>query len=221
MTYVEMFHQFWLGLTSSFVGTLPLGMLNLTVLQLALANRQKQAVMFSFGASVIEFFQIGITLLGMNVLLAIPQLGTIISIISIPVLVYLGIKNFKKSSNTEGVILTPQNAFYQGIVLGFANVVVYPFWLLWGHVFVQNGWLIPTPMAYFYFSLGAGLGTFVGFFTFILLGKILWKRLTRLQNIMDKVIGYTFLGFAAFQFYKLVASASAELVITPLGILFF
>jgi threonine/homoserine/homoserine lactone efflux protein len=165
MTYTDILQHLWLGFTSSFIGTLPLGMLNLMVLQLSLANRQRQAIAFSLGATVIEFAQILITLLGMNVLLTIPQLSNIFSIISIPILIYLAVQNLKKGSNTEGANpetsegqLSPQSTFYQGIVLGFANVVVYPFWLLWGNVFVQNGWLIPTTEAYFYFSLAAAVG---------------------------------------------------------------
>jgi threonine/homoserine/homoserine lactone efflux protein len=211
MTYNDISQHLWLGFTSSFIGTLPLGMLNLTVLQLSLANRQNQAMAFSLGATVIEFVQILITLLGMNVLLPIPQLSNIFSIISIPILIYLAVQNLKKGSNTEEANpetskgqLSPKSTFYQGIVLGFANVVVYPFWLLWGNVFVQNGWLIPTPEAYFYFSSAAAVGTLGGFFIFILLGKILWKRLTKLQGMIDKLIAFTFLGFAAFQFYTVL-----------------
>ncbi len=211
MSYNEILHHLWLGFTSSFIGTLPFGMLNLTILQLSLANRQKQAIAFSLGATVIEFAQIGLTLLGMNVLLTIPQLGNIFSIISIPVLIYLAIQNLKKGSHTEGSNpetsggqLTTKSTFYQGVVLGFANVIVYPFWLLWGNIFVQNGWLSPTPLAYFYFSLAAAMGTFGAFLFFILLGKILWKQLTSLQGMIDKLIAYTFLGFAAFQFYTVL-----------------
>jgi threonine/homoserine/homoserine lactone efflux protein len=206
MTYNEIAHHLWLGFTSSFIGTLPLGMLNLTILQLALANRQQQAMAFSLGATLIEFVQIGITLLGMNVLLAVPLLNQAISIISIPILLYLGYKNFKNDKNTEGPPLTAKSTFWQGIVLGFANVVVYPFWLLWGNVFVQNGWLTPTPEAYFYFSFAAAIGTFGAFLFFILLGKILWQRLSRVQKMIDKLIGYTFFGFAAFQFFKLMSA---------------
>jgi threonine/homoserine/homoserine lactone efflux protein len=206
MNYNEIAHHLWLGFTSSFLGTLPLGMLNLTILQLALANRQQQAMAFSLGATLIEFIQIGITLLGMNILLAVPLLSQVISIISIPILLYLGYQNFKKEQNTEGVTLTSKSAFWQGIVLGFANVVVYPFWLLWGNVFVQNGWLQPTTEAYFYFSCAAAIGTFGAFLFFILLGKILWQRLSRVQKMIDKLIGYTFFGFAAFQFFKIVST---------------
>ncbi len=204
MSYTEILNHIWLGLTSSFIGTLPLSMLNLTILQLTLSNRQQQAISFSLGASVVEFFQICITLLGMNVLLTIPYLSSIFAVISIPILIYLAIKNLKKKPDTEWVKLLPQNAFYQGIVLGFANIVVYPFWLLWGNVFVQNGWLKPEPVAYFYFSLAAAVGTFAGFLVFILLGKLLWKRLLWLQKIMDKLIAFAFLGFAALQFYTIL-----------------
>jgi threonine/homoserine/homoserine lactone efflux protein len=204
MSYNDIMSHLWLGFTSSFIGTLPLGMLNLTVLQLSLANRQKQAVALSLGATVIEFVQIGMTLLGMNVLLTIPQLSNIFSLISIPVLVYLAIKNLRKGTTTEGETLAPKNTFLQGIILGFANVVVYPFWLLWGNIFVQNGWLTPTPTGYFYFSFAAAVGTFGAFLFFILLGKILWKRLARLQTMIDRLIAYTFLGFAAFQCYTVL-----------------
>jgi threonine/homoserine/homoserine lactone efflux protein len=204
MNYNEILQHLWLGFTSSFIGTLPLGMLNLTILQLSLANKQKQAIAFSLGATVIEFAQIGITLLAMNVLLTIPQLSNIFSMISIPILIYLAVKNLKKGTHTEGGQLTPKSTFYQGIVLGFVNVIVYPFWLLWGNIFVQNGWLIPMPEAYFYFSFAAAVGTFGAFLFFILLGKILWKRLVRLQGIIDKLIAYTFLGFAAFQCYTVL-----------------
>jgi threonine/homoserine/homoserine lactone efflux protein len=206
MNYNEIAHHLWLGFTSSFLGTLPLGMLNLTILQLALANRQQQAMAFSLGATLIEFVQIGITLLGMNILLAVPLLSQAISIISIPILLYLGYQNFKKKEEIEGITLTAKSAFWQGIVLGFANVVVYPFWLLWGNVFVQNGWLTPSPEAYFYFSFAAAIGTFGAFLFFILLGKILWQRLSKVQKMIDKLIGYTFFGFAAFQFFKLMTA---------------
>ena len=200
MSYTEILNYIWLGLNSSFIGTLPLSMLNLTILQLTMSKQQQQAISFSLGASVIEFFQIGITLLGMNVLLTIPYLSSIFAVISIPILIFLAIKNLKKKPDTEGVKLLPKNAFYQGIVLGFANVVVYPFWLLWSNVFIQNGLLKPEPEAYFYFTLAAAVGTFAGFLVFILLGKLLWKRLLWLQKIIDKLIAFAFFGFAALQF---------------------
>ncbi len=198
------FQLIWSGILSSFVGTLPLGMLNLTVLQMSLAKRQRQAIAFSFGVVIVEFLQIFLTFLAMNVLLNIPYLNTGLAIVSIPILLFLGFKNLKNSPNTEGVVLSDKNAFWQGILLSFANVLVYPFWLLWGNLFVKNGWLSPTPLAYSIFAFGAIIGTFSAFLMFILLGKILWKRLINVQKITNKLIAFAFFGFAFFQIYKLI-----------------
>ena len=54
MAFNDFIHFLWLGIASSFVGALPLGMLNLTVLQMSLAHQQKQALLFSLGV-VVEF----------------------------------------------------------------------------------------------------------------------------------------------------------------------
>ena len=82
MSHNDILPLFSLGFMSSFICTLPSGMLNLTVLQLTLANRQNQAVALSLGATAVAFVQIGLTLLGVNALLAMPQLNNVFSIIS-------------------------------------------------------------------------------------------------------------------------------------------
>jgi threonine/homoserine/homoserine lactone efflux protein len=201
---MDVLHLLSLGILSSFVGALPLGMLNLTVLQLSLANQQRQAVAFSLGASIVELIQIFSTFLAMHLLLKIPNLNSFMAFVSIPVLLYLGFKNFNNTSNTEGGKLTNENAFWQGVILSFANVLVYPFWLLWGNLFVQNAWLKPEPLPYFFFALGASLGTFAAFCAFILLGKVLWRRLQSVQYITNKLIAFAFFGFAGFQIFNLI-----------------
>jgi threonine/homoserine/homoserine lactone efflux protein len=198
-----MIHLLGLGIMSSFVGALPLGMLNLTVLQLSLAHRQRQAILFSLGASIIEFLQIFFTFLMMNVLLKIPQLNSILALVSIPILLFLGYKNLKNSAPTEGSELTHKNAFLQGILLSFANVLVYPFWLLWGNLFVKNGWLLPDAFSYSVFAFGASLGTFGAFLAFILLGSVLWRHLQSVQKVTNRLIAFAFFGFAGFQIFNL------------------
>jgi threonine/homoserine/homoserine lactone efflux protein len=198
-----MIHLLGLGIMSSFVGALPLGMLNLTVLQLSLAHRQRQAVLFSLGAVIVEFLQIFFTFLMMDLLLHIPQLNSILAIVSIPILLFLGFKNLKNSVYTEGSSLTNKNAFLQGVLLSFANVLVYPFWLLWGNLFVKNGWLQPDALSYSTFAFGASLGTFGAFLAFILLGTVLWQHLQRFQRVTNKLIALAFFGFAGFQIFNL------------------
>ena len=206
MTFNDFIHLLWLGIASSFVGALPLGMLNLTVLQMSLAHQQKQALLFSLGAVLVEFGQIFLTFLGMNILLKIPHLQDGLAVISIPILLFLGYKNLTNKPNTEGSIFKGKSAFYQGIILSFANVLVYPFWLLWGNLFVKNGWLEPQPLAYSIFAFGAGLGTFSAFLAFILLGSVLWRHLQQVQNATNRLIALAFFGFAGFQIYHTLSA---------------
>jgi threonine/homoserine/homoserine lactone efflux protein len=195
-----LFQQFLLGFKSSFLGSLPLGMLNMTILQMAIACQFRPAMLFSIGASLVGFFQIFLTLASMNVLLSIPRLGDGLSLISVVVLVFLGIQNLR-SKTPKGKIFGQKSAFYWGLKLSLANVLIYPFWLLWGNVFVQNHWLLPQFQAITVFSIGASLGTLLAFGLFVFFGKIVMQHLTQLQNTMNKLVAMTFFGFAAFQLY--------------------
>ena len=195
---------FLLGLISSFIGTLPLSTLNLSILKLALANQHRQALSFTFGASIIEFVQLCLTLYLMNVLSNIDNFKTGIAIISIPILLFLGYKSYKTSVNINKGVKVENDGFKQGIVLSLANVIVYPFWLLWGQIFVRNGWLKTDISALSVFSIGAGIGTLFAFLIFVYLGKLLWERLYHLQFLINKLIAFTFFGFAILQFYSIV-----------------
>ncbi len=209
MGYTDIQQHIWLGMTSGFMGALPFGVLNLTVLQLALANRPRQALAFGFGAAAVAFVQIGVTSAGMTILIGIPYFHDLLAAISIPILLILGIKNVRSTPfDPTQAKVKAQNAFYQGMFLSMANVMAYPFWLFWGHLFVQNQWLKPSFAGYFYFSIGAGTGTLATFVLFVGIGKILWKHLIFLQTSIHKLIALTFFAFAAFQLYSLVFAGS-------------
>jgi threonine/homoserine/homoserine lactone efflux protein len=194
----------WIGFSSSFVGALPLGVLNMTVLKFSLADQPRKALEFSIGAVLIEFFQVFITLLGLNILLSIPYLKEVLGVISIPILVYLAISNLKATAHTNESEGGRHRAFIRGVLLSLANVLIYPFWILWGSVFIQNGWLSSNTGAYFVFSLGASAGAMGAYLVFIVLGKLLWRYVAALQQYINQVLAYTFLGFAMWQGYRLV-----------------
>ena len=211
MTIHDFLFLLSLGFVSSFVGTLPLSTLNLSILKLAISNRHEAALSFTYSASIVEFIQICLTLPMMGILATIPNLKTGFALISIPVLFFLGYKSYQTAVNTispnhdETVANTIKNdGFKQGLILGCANVMVYPFWLLWGHVFVSNGWLKLDFASLSVFCIGTGVGTFLAFLVFVFLGKILLKRLSHLQFFINRMIAYTFFGFAFLQLYTVI-----------------
>ena len=213
--------EFWLGITCSFLGTLPLSLLNLNILKLGLEGKQKSALLFSLGATGVELGQILFTLLSMQFLLKIPHLTPIMTLIFIPVLIVMGVKMWKAKPLT--VVLGQDKSTVsktddseqssasvkQGALLSLANFLTYPFWLLWGNVFVQNGWLDPQPLDLTIFSLGASLGTFGAFACFLILGKIVnnsinsVQKMNRVQKNFNRFVGATFLCFALIQIVKL------------------
>jgi threonine/homoserine/homoserine lactone efflux protein len=205
MSFSAIYQTTWLGLTSSFLGALPLGMLNLTILQMSLNGRYRQAGVFSLGAVLVEFGQIFLSLLGIQVLATIPYVQAILGVFSIPILVYLGIKTWRAKAITEGGE-SLSKGFKTGLKLSAANVMVYPFWLVWGNLFVQNQWLLPHPMAFGFFSLGASVGSLIAFLLFVFIGKWLYRFLIPFQMVINRLIALTFLGFAVYQCFRLALS---------------
>src|SRR5919106_6133115 len=56
----------WCGVLISFLGSLPLGVLNVTVTQLSVENGVSTAFAFAIGAMIVELFYVYITLLAMD-----------------------------------------------------------------------------------------------------------------------------------------------------------
>jgi len=136
-----------------------------------------------------------------------------IAIASIPILVFLGYKSCVTSTNTEKSVEVEENGFRQGVLVSLMNLMVYPFWLLWGQIFVRNGWLQTDISTLGVFSIGAGIGTLFAFLCFVYLGKLLWKRLNYLQFLINKLIAFVFWGFAVLLNHKMMKKR-----IIPLGI---
>jgi threonine/homoserine/homoserine lactone efflux protein len=207
-----------LGITSSFMGTLPLSMLNMSILQLSLDGKYRAAVAFLMGAALIEFCQICLTLMGMQWLMTISHLTAILTCVSIPILLIIGIKTWKTptkqididklplDNNVSKTDIVNQNTrhFRNGFILSAMNVMTYPFWLLWGNIFVQNKWLTPQYSDIMAFSTGACLGTVGAFGSFIVLGKLINPYLNTVQSRFNQVLGAMFVGFACIQLFKLM-----------------
>ncbi|MBL7814774.1 MAG: hypothetical protein JNL70_07185 [Saprospiraceae bacterium] len=193
-----------LGILCSFLGTLPLSTLNLSILKLALSNQHREALLFTYSATIVEFLQVCLILPLLNILVTITYLKTVLTLISIPILIVLGYKSYKTAAPTEGGKVIRNDGFKQGLLLGLTNVMVYPFWLLWGHIFVSNGWLKIEFVSISFFCIGVGIGTLLSLLVFVYLGKILWQRLQYLQFYINRLIAFAFFSFAFLQLYAFI-----------------
>lgn len=207
MVIQNIFFLMGLGFVSSFIGTLPLSTLNLNILKLALDNRHQSALSFTYSASIVEFIQVYTTLLLMDSLTSVTHLKTHLSLVSIPILLYLGYQSYNTAIHDiakKEKQMFEKDSFRQGLLLSCSNVMVYPFWLLWGQLFVNNGWLKTDFTSLSIFCMGAGIGTFLAFLIFVFIGRVLKEHLYHLQFLINRLIALTFFGFAVVQAYNIL-----------------
>ena len=63
---MKLLRIFWLGMMISFLGTLPLGTLNISAMQIAISDGSRPAVYFALGALLVEIIYVRISLVAMN-----------------------------------------------------------------------------------------------------------------------------------------------------------
>ena len=156
----------------SYLGSIPPGVANVSVVQMAIQNHKRAAIFFSLSASLVEFLYAGLTVKFQIFLKESTQLEDYFQIITIIALIVVGILSLRsksKSSDVHGEEMAKGRAgFKRGIVLGFLNPMTIPFWLM-VTAYIQNHDLIPLDgMAYWFYLIGISSGTF------LLLMTVLW-----------------------------------------------
>ena len=184
------------GLFMGYVGLLSPGMLNMTALKTSLESGKLAGVRFAIGAACIVFVQAGIALFFADYLLKNPDIIEALKIIAIFVFFGLGIMFFLLSRK-KGPMKAKQakgNFMLKGILMSSINMLGVPFYLGMsvylasvGRIVIEHPYIMP-------FVIGAATGSFLLFYTYILLANYLVKRIGFIaQNINLILCGLFFL----------------------------
>ena len=73
----------WFGFITSFLGSLPVGMINVTAVEVTVSRGYSRAFLFSVGASLVELLQAFVALYFLQYLLQVPELDFWFMLISI------------------------------------------------------------------------------------------------------------------------------------------
>ncbi len=220
---LELTSTLFLGLSASFLGALPVGLINLTVLNLTINKNSKQGIIASVGVASIEFFQALTAMFLLSLFVSYPVLNTIISMVSIPVFLFfawnhlstkekLSDKALEKISdidiNQQGQKIKwyEKNSFLHGAFISSLNIVVYPYWIIWGGGFITQGLMKSELDHYLIFAFGVSLGTILGLLVYVFLAHILRKKLQKYNLWLNRVIGIVFLGFAGMQAFRVISN---------------
>jgi len=193
----------------SFLGSIPPGTINLSVLQLSIENKYSAALRFCIAAAIIEFPYAWIAVSFQNYLMESPVIISNIKLIAALVMITLGIINLNAIKKSPGRILSKlqESGFRKGVLLSILNPLAIPFWIGVTAYLTSIGWVkLGTTKLIFWYVLGVSLGTFTLLFVVASLGKRLGGTLkhNRLTKGIPGVIFLCLGIYALFQFFNLV-----------------
>jgi threonine/homoserine/homoserine lactone efflux protein len=186
---------FW-GMLVSFLGSLPLGTLNVAAMQISLQESVINAIYFSLGSLLTEMIYVRISLVGINWIRKQKVLLKWMEWIALAIVLALATGSFIAASHehhAKNVMLNNNmNRFVLGFLLSSITPMQIPFWFGWSTVLFAKNILQPKNSFYNFYILGIGIGTFMGNAVFIFGGKFVAEKLNANQNILNWVIGGIF-----------------------------
>lgn len=204
---------FW-GLVISFLGSLPLGTLNVAAMQIGIQESIRQAIYFSLGSMVVEMIYVRISLVGIDWISKQEKLMKIMEWVTLAIVTALATGSFIAAmhggENAKNPILdNNMNRFLLGMLGCAINPVVVVFWFGWSTVLFTKKILQPVNSQYNSYIVGIGIGAFIGNCVFIFGGKFLYSKLAGAQHYMHWFIGGIFALTALIQLYKILRHKDA------------
>lgn len=194
---MRFFKIFSTGLTISFLGTLPLGTLNIAAMQISLSDGIRPALYFVLGALIVEMIYVRMSLVAMNWVMKQKRIFRVFEWVSILIILALAISSFVAASDPvvkKNVLLSGGiHRFWLGVLMSALNPVQIPFWFGWSTVLFSKNVLQHRESDYNNYILGIGTGTFIGNLVFVVGGRFIVEVLDTNQRLMHGIIGCIFL----------------------------
>ncbi len=193
------------GLTGFVFGLLlsiPVGPINLTIINEGARRGFKWAALIGLGASVMEVIYCTIAFTGFSSFFGNRYIKASMEVFSFVFMLFLGIKFLmaktvsapmhisRAADRLEGRIeekLQPHSAFFTGLVRVMGNPGVLLFWIVLAASFISHEWVVPTLQGKFACVTGVALGTGLWFFSLSYFisrrhGRLSEKALLRMEH---------------------------------------
>ena len=205
---------FFTGMLVSFLGSLPLGTLNVAAMQISVTDGIKAAMLFSFGSLVAEIVYVRLSLVAMDWVRKQEKIFKVLEWVTLAIVVALAISSFYAAlhpSESKNAILSKSTLphFVLGLVMSAVNPIQIPFWFGWSTILFTKKILLPRQDHYNIYIIGIGIGTFAGNCVFIFGGQLIANKISSNQNILNWVIGSIFGVTAIVQLWRIFKKKDA------------
>jgi len=220
---VDVFHYFRLmrplgkifitGLFISFLGSLPLGTLNVAAMQIAISDGYTKAILFSLGSLLVEMIYVRVSLVGIDWIRRQKKIFKILEWVTLVIVLALAISSFYAAIHPKSgkniILSSTLPKFILGVTMCAVNPVQIPFWFGWSTVLFTKRVLLPRNSHYNLYIVGIGIGTFIGNCVFIFGGQLVAQKLSSNQSILSWVIAGIFSITAIIQTWRIFKKKDA------------
>ncbi len=201
--------HFLIAVLISFVGSLPFGMVNMSVAHTAIRKGMAPAMYMAVGVSLVELIQAYIALkftwlFNENAL--IERIFQIIATVAFfgGGIYFLFFAKPKPTTETDEPVGRRRNDFFKGMFLSSLNLLAIPFWISFAAILTANDLLEKDDLHVFVFAVGTAVGTFGLLVFYSLLGAKVFSKSEQIKKWINKFIGLLLVGFGVYQIYKLL-----------------
>ena len=195
---------FLIAFLFSFVGSIPPGSINLSVLQLALNGKHAAGYRFALASALVEFPYAIIAIKFENVITSTPWVEKNFQIISTAVMLTLGIVSLIQNSRPRKPGKLAYSGFRKGIIISILNPLAIPFWIGVTAYLHHQGWIeLSTNSRIIFYALGISAGTFTLLSVIVLLASKIGTSLEQ-NKLVRLTPALLFLLLGIYGLYKIV-----------------
>ena len=205
---MQILKNIFVGFLVSFIGSIPLGYLNVVGYEVYKKSGFNQTVFYLLGVISIEFFVIYFTLLFAKQLMKNTKLIKFIeafSIIFMFILAYIFYSSASSKATDKSILehYIGYSAFIVGVILSCLNFVQIPFWMSWNLYLLNAKYIEVSNSRKYFYIFGTVVGTFSGMLVLILSLNFITNQTDFLAKYLMKfIIPIVFAGLGIFQGYK-------------------
>lgn len=203
---MEMLSTFAIAFAFSFIGTIPPGTLNLTIIQLGLNHRTDVAWRMALAAAIIEYPYAWIAVEFQDYLSQSIEITHDFHLVSGLVMVLLGVlilwSSTKPSKFTKRF---DESGFRKGIILALLNPLAIPFWMAMTAYLKSHDWIdLSDQLEIHAYLIGVSTGTVALFMLFAYLARMVvsYLKSSRILRLLPGVV-LILLGIYSFGEYML------------------
>ena len=196
------FLTFLIGLAVNFIGYIPPGNINLSLVQIALNRGMKQAVKFIIAFASIEFFFTFFIMHAARWLSGQLKLNTIIDWVMVALFGTLGTITWLNRKKPPATNYSDRDSIKYGIILGFVNPMQIPFWMIAGTYLITHQWIVSGNLALAIFSMGSASGAFLCLFLYGKFARYIQSKFELSTRAINTGIAILFFSFAVYHLGK-------------------